>query len=54
MKRFRLFTLVCFAIAMLLYAVAWLPGAIGFGVLGAVFEIVGWWDLLSADRHDEA
>jgi asparagine N-glycosylation enzyme membrane subunit Stt3 len=54
MKRLRLFALACFAIAMLLYAAAWMPGAIGFGVLGLVFEIVGWWDLFSADRSDEA
>ena len=53
MKRFHRFTLACFAIAMLLYAVAWMPGAIGFGVLGAVFEIVGWLNLFSEDRKDE-
>jgi len=53
MKRFRLFTLVCFAIAMLLYAVAWMPGAIGLAVLGFVFEIVGWANLLFGQKKDE-
>ena len=53
MKGFHRFTLACFATAMLLYAVAWMPGAIGFGVLGAVFEIVGWLNLFSEDRKDE-
>lgn len=50
MKRFHRFTLVCFAIAMLLYAVAWMPGAIGFGVFGVVFEIVGWVSLFPDHR----
>ena len=50
MKRFHRFTLACFAIAMLLYAVAWMPGAVGFGVLGVVFEIVGWVSLFSDHR----
>lgn len=53
MKPIRFFTLACFAIAMLLYAVAWMPAAIGFGVLGFVFEIVGWLNLFSEDRKDE-
>ena len=53
MKRLSPFTLACFTTAMLLYAVAWMPGAIGFGVLGVVFEIVGWLNLFSEDRKDE-
>lgn len=53
MKHLRLFTLVCFAIAMLLYAAAWMPGAIGFAVLGFVFEIVGWANLFLGQRKDE-
>lgn len=53
MKRFHLFTLACFAIATLLYALSWIPGAIGFGILGAVFEIVAWVSLFSDDRKRE-
>lgn len=53
MQRFHLFTLACFAIATLLYALSWMPGAIGFGILGALFEIVGWVSLFSDDRHRE-
>lgn len=53
MKRIRLFTLACFAIAMLLYAVAWMPGAIGFAVIGFIFEIVGWANLFLDQRKDE-
>ena len=53
MTRIRLFTLACFAIAMLLYPVAWMPGAIGFAVLGLIFEVVGWADLFLGERKDE-
>lgn len=53
MKRFHLFTLVCFAIATLLYALSWMPGAIGFGILGTVFEIVGWVNVFFGDQKDE-
>lgn len=50
MKRFHLFTLACFAIATLFYALSWMPGAIGLGILGAVFEIVGWVNLFFGDQ----
>lgn len=53
MQRFHFFTLACFAIATLLYALSWMPGAIGFGILGAVFEIVAWVSLFSDDRKRE-
>lgn len=53
MKRFHLFTLACFAIATLLYAVAWMPGAVGFGVLGFLFEIVGWVNLFLGRKKGE-
>ena len=53
MKRFHLFTLACFAIATLFYALSWMPGAIGLGILGAVFEIVGWVNVFFGDQKDE-
>jgi asparagine N-glycosylation enzyme membrane subunit Stt3 len=42
MKRLHAGAFVCFALATLFYLAAWLPGAIGLGVIGVFFEIGAW------------
>jgi uncharacterized membrane protein YesL len=47
MKNFRFTSLICFAIAMVCYLLAWVPGVLGFSVVGAFFEVVAWVTLFS-------
>jgi hypothetical protein len=43
MKKTHFAALVCFALALLLYAFgASQPGAKGFGFLGVIFELMAW------------
>jgi hypothetical protein len=42
MKRLHAGAIVCFALAMLFYLAAWLPGAIGLALIGVFFEIGAW------------
>jgi len=51
MKTVHIGALVCFAIAMLCYALTWSPGLIGFGFVGVVFELAGWVKLFREDRR---
>ena len=50
-KPLHIGALVCFAGAIACYALTWIPGLIGFGFIGVVFEIVGWANLFSQQRE---
>jgi len=42
--------LVCFLLATVFYLSASLPGAIGLGILGVVFELAAWVLVLKSER----
>ena len=44
--------IICFVVAIVLYGVSWLPGAIGLGLLGACFELAAWIQLFSNTDGD--
>jgi len=45
--------LICFVVAIVLYGVSWLPGAIGLGLLGACFELAAWIQLFANTDGDK-
>jgi membrane associated rhomboid family serine protease len=52
MKRFHIGALICFAVALLLYFVSWLPGAWALGILGFLFEVAAWAQVLGTARNN--
>ena len=52
MKAVHAGALICFAIAMACYALTWVPGWVGFGVVGAIFELVAWVKLFSGKNPE--
>jgi hypothetical protein len=51
MRKLHVVALSCFALAFLFYFASWLPGALGIGMLGIVFEVAGWVALLRAQNR---
>jgi hypothetical protein len=51
MKGFHVGALICFGIAFLFYFLSWRPGAIGLAVIGFIFEIAAWVQVVRASRE---
>ena len=52
MRNFHIGAITCFALAFLLYGLSWLPGAIGLGIFGGVFEIAAWVQVVNSDLKE--
>jgi len=44
---------ICFVVAIVMYGISWLPGAIGLGLLGACFELAAWIQMFANTDGDE-
>ena len=51
MKPLHLGALACFAIALLFYVLSWAPGLAGFVLLGGLFELAAWVELLRPRKN---
>ena len=52
MKAMHFGAIVCFALAIGFYLIAWVPGAYGLGFFGVVLEIAAWMQIGARSKND--